>query len=248
MIKKNIPNTVTLLNLISGCISIVFAFKGEMIHASVFIGIAAFFDFFDGLLARLLNAKSPIGLQLDSLADMVSFGVAPSVILFRIMETSNYIPTPAYEGIHYCSFSAFLLAAFGAIRLAKFNIDTRQTSSFLGLPIPANALFFAAFPLVIYQAEILGITFLTEAIHNFWVLFVLILVFSGLMVSELPLFSLKFDNLSWNQNAKRYLFLICSSVLILTLKFISLPLIVVFYVLLSIFWPDKPLAGSKMDL
>ncbi|OZA56958.1 MAG: CDP-diacylglycerol--serine O-phosphatidyltransferase, partial [Sphingobacteriales bacterium 39-40-5] len=141
--KKHIPNSVTCLNLFSGCLGIVFAFQGNLIWASYAIVIAAVFDFFDGMLARLLKAYSDIGKELDSLADMVSFGVLPSVIIYQLFALSPQIDF----GADWLSFSAFIIAVFSALRLAKFNIDTRQSENFIGLPTPANALLIASFPL-----------------------------------------------------------------------------------------------------
>ncbi|HQS50964.1 MAG TPA: CDP-diacylglycerol--serine O-phosphatidyltransferase, partial [Daejeonella sp.] len=147
--KKHIPNSVTCLNLFSGCLGIVFAFQGNLIWASYAIVIAAVFDFFDGMLARLLKAYSDIGKELDSLADMVSFGVLPSVIIYQLFALSPQIDF----GADWLSFSAFIIAVFSALRLAKFNIDTRQSENFIGLPTPANALLIASFPLIIADSN-----------------------------------------------------------------------------------------------
>lgn len=235
LIRTHIPNFITTLNLISGCISVVFAFQGNLMLASWFIGIAAIFDFLDGMAARVLHAKSDIGVQLDSLADMVSFGVAPGVIVYQLMLQSYNMPFAYFMEINPVALIAFLIPVFSALRLAKFNIDERQTEEFIGLPTPANAMFFASLPLVFYQAHNAGIESILNFVHNFWFLLASTLIFSGLMVSELPLMSLKFRNLSFNDNKPRYLLVSMAIILFLILKAIAIPLIVLVYILISVF-------------
>ena len=200
MIKKHIPNFVTSLNLLSGSISIIFALKGNLELAAWFIGLAAVFDFMDGMLARLLNAKSDIGVQLDSLADMISFGLAPAMIVFQLMEKTLNKPFLYWFDLNVFSLIAFSLTVFSALRLAKFNIDDQQTEDFIGLPTPANALFFASLPLVYFQAESIGFGFAKNLISDYWILFSLALIFSGLLVSNIKLFSMKFKNFSLKDN------------------------------------------------
>jgi len=236
LIKNHIPNFITTLNLISGCISVVFAFQGNLMLASWFIGIAAIFDFLDGMAARVLHAKSAIGVQLDSLADMVSFGVAPGVIVYQLMLLSYNMPFAYFMEINPVALIAFLIPVFSALRLAKFNIDERQTEAFIGLPTPADAMFFASLPLVIYQAHNAGLELILNFVHNFWFLLASTLVFSGLMVSELPLMSLKFRNLSFNDNKQRYLLVSMAIILFLLLKSIAIPLIVLVYIVISVVW------------
>jgi CDP-diacylglycerol--serine O-phosphatidyltransferase len=233
LIKKHIPNFVTTLNLFSGCIAIVFAFKGNLVLSSWFIGFAAIFDFMDGMLARVLNAKSPIGIQLDSLADMISFGVAPAMILYQFMRFSHNTPFLYFNEVNALAFAAFLIPVFSALRLAKFNIDENQSSSFIGLPTPANALFFASFPLVMLQAEASNLHVLVSLLSNYWVLLGATLFFSWLMVSSIPLFSLKFKNLNLADNIFRYILIFSALLLFIFLKFFTLPLVVMLYVLLS---------------
>lgn len=235
MIRKNIPNFVTILNLLSGCISIVFAFNGNLALASWLIGLAAIFDFLDGFLARLLNARSPIGLQLDSLSDVISFGVAPGVIIFQLMQNSEHLPFFYWDGVNIASFAAFIVPVFSALRLAKFNIDDRQTDSFIGLPTPANALFFASLPLVQFQAENLNHHWINIFLQNYPLLLTITLIFSFLLVSQIPLMGFKFKTFRFSDNKLRYVFLVFSAALILALKFYASPVIVLIYILLSIF-------------
>lgn len=220
--KRHIPNLLTELNLFCGCIAIVLALKDNNLeYAAYFIFIAAFFDLIDGMAARLLNVKSELGKQLDSLSDVVSFGVAPAAIVFQMLN-QNIIT----DFNPYLPYLAFLIAVFSALRLGKFNIDTRQTSSFIGLPTPANAMFFASlallntkYPILISPLLLLFLTFL----------------FSWLLVSPLKLFSLKFNSLSWSGNKVKYIFLAGTLILLITIKLYSLPLIILYYILLSLF-------------
>lgn len=227
LIKKNIPNTVTCLNLFSGCIACVMAFEAKYELALFFIILGAVFDFFDGLLARALNAHSVIGKDLDSLADDVSFGFAPSVIVFSLFKEMHY-PSNIEILVPYLPYAAFLISVFSALRLAKFNNDTRQTSSFIGLPVPANALFWGS--LVAGAHEIL----ISESMHPAY-LFLLVCLSSWLLVSEIPMFSLKFKNLSWTDNKISFTFLIICIPLLVFLGISSFAAIIVCYILLSLF-------------
>lgn len=223
--KKHIPNAITCLNLFSGCLGIVFAFNGQLHYASYAILIAAVFDFFDGMLARLLNAYSDIGKELDSLADMVSFGVLPSVIIYHL-----FLRIPQTDGIYiWLPYSAFLIAVFSGLRLAKFNIDTRQAEHFIGLPTPANAMLIGSLPLIINQSN----SFMLNYIANPFVLLGLSIGMSLLLVSELPLISLKFKNLRIKDNSLRYILILSSLILLLTIKFSAVPVIIALYVILS---------------
>jgi len=233
VLRKNIPNSVTLLNLLSGCISITLAFNDKLVLASLFIGIAAVFDFLDGMLARLLNARSPLGLQLDSLSDVVSFGVAPGIIVFQFMQISLKHSSFDWNGIHPASAIAFLIPLFSALRLAKFNTDDRQTDSFIGLPTPANAIFFASFPLVLMQAEKENQFWISDFLQQYPTLLFLTVVFSALLISPLPLMAFKFKNYNLKNNLIRYIFLSFAVVLILTIRFYALPLIIIFYMVIS---------------
>lgn len=227
-IIRHIPNALTCMNLFSGCIACVMAFHANFEMAMLFIVIGAVFDFFDGLAARLLHAYSNIGKDLDSLADDVSFGVAPALIVFSLFKEINY---PDYLSFlaNWLPYAAFLIAVFSALRLAKFNNDTRQTTSFIGLPVPANALFWASLiagckPIASYHP------LLTLA---------LVCLFSWLLVSEIPMFSLKFKNLSWKDNKIAFIFVIISAILLITLKIAGFAAVIVWYILLSILTQKK---------
>ena len=201
IITKQIPNSITCCNLICGCIAIHFAFMGVLDWAVLFIILGAVFDFFDGMTARLLGVSSPIGKELDSLADVVTFGVAPSAILFQLICQLQSTPESLHALMPYLPYAAFIMAAFSALRLAKFNLDTRQTTSFIGLPTPANALFWGSL-VVGHHTEIITSPYALP------LLLVGIALFSFLLVAELPLFALKFKNLSWRDNWVKYVFLI----------------------------------------
>ncbi len=224
--KKHLPNAITCLNLLSGCLGIVFAFQGELVFASYAIFIAAIFDFLDGMLARLLNAYSEIGKELDSLADMVSFGVLPSVIIYQL-----FLQSPQLGPVSiWLNFSAFLIAIFSALRLAKFNIDTRQSENFIGLPTPANAILIASFPMILEQ----GNFFISPYILNPFFLFVFSFGMSILLVSELPLISLKFKTISLANNLPRYILVFSSLILLLIFKFAAVPIIIFLYFIISL--------------
>ncbi len=237
-IKKHIPNTITCLNLFSGCIGITFAFADNLSTGAIFIGIAAIFDFLDGFMARILHVKSEIGKQLDSLADILSFGLLPGVIIFMLMDSSPNLPFNSVESsLNPFPYLAFLIPVFSALRLAKFNIDTRQTDSFLGLPTPASALLLGSFPLILDQAEtITQLTFISGILSNYYFLLIIILVICYLLVSEIPLFALKFKNLEWGNNKPQYLLIAISVISIVFAGFIAVPIIIVAYLILSLFF------------
>lgn len=223
--KQHIPNAVTCLNLFSGCLGIVFAFNGNLVFASYAILIAAVLDFLDGMLARLLKAYSELGKQLDSLADMVSFGVLPSVIIYHLFLSSAEITS-----LRLISYSAFIIAVFSGLRLAKFNIDTRQSENFIGLPTPANALLIASFPFMMEQNNSIFMNY----IMNPYSLLVFSLIMSFLLISEIPLISLKFKTLNFSENALRYTLIISSILLISLLQFAAVPIILILYILISL--------------
>lgn len=224
IITRQIPNTITCCNLICGCIATGAAFYNHYSWAVAMIILGAVFDFFDGMSARLLGVSSPIGKELDSLADVVTFGVAPSAILFFLFHEVHY-PAILAPYSQYIPYVAFLMAAFSALRLAKFNLDTRQTSSFIGLPTPANALFWGSL--------VMGCRhFLLSERFNVLFLFGLMLIFCQLLVSELPLFALKFKNLTWRDNWVRYVFLL-GCIPCFLCGYSCFAVIVVWYVLLS---------------
>jgi CDP-diacylglycerol---serine O-phosphatidyltransferase len=234
--KKHIPNFITCLNLFTGCVAIYIAFQGNLEFAAYLVGLAAVFDFLDGMVARLLHAYSEIGKQLDSLADMVSFGVLPGIIMFQLMRKSAMAdPNTSLLQAEVFPFLAFIIIIFSALRLAKFNIDTRQTTLFIGLPTPANTLFIASLPLILATDQFN----LSQYFMNQYVLLGLTLFLSYLLVAEIPLFALKFKNLAWKDNATRFIFLLIAIPLLFLLKFAAIPMIIVLYVLLSFFAQPK---------
>lgn len=218
MIKKHIPNAITCANLFSGCIGIVYAFNGSLETAAYFVLLSGIFDFFDGMAARVLHVKSDIGKELDSLADMVSFGFLPGVVMFKLLSQSDFVSP-------YLPYLAFVITVFSALRLAKFNIDTRQTEDFIGLNTPMNTLFIVSLPFIQKDyPSVIGSTYL---------LLGLIALLSWLLVSEIRIFSLKFSSAGWEQNKVKYIFLILSALLIPFLKFAAVPFILVLYIGLS---------------
>lgn len=237
--KKHIPNALTCLNLLCGCLALTFIFNGDLVTGAYLVGAAAVADFFDGLLARALRVSSPIGKDLDSLADMVSFGVVPGAVMYQLLALPRLLPgqTVATSYLHVPStgefllpFAGFLLTIFSALRLAKFNNDTRQTTSFIGLPTPACTLVVASLPLILAN-DTLGVA---GFILKPWVLIGLTLLLSGLLVAELPLFALKFKNLRWVGNRRRFIFMALALGLVGWLRAAGVPLAVLVYVLLSV--------------
>ena len=224
-IKKHIPNTITCCNLVSGCVAIAYAFSGNIELSFTWIIIGAVFDFFDGMSARQLNVSSPIGKELDSLADVVTFGVAPSTILFSELSVMSY-PAILEPLRSILPFTAYIMAAFSALRLAKFNLDERQTLGFIGLPTPANALFWGS--LIIGAGKWLEAT-------PFMVFFLLggILISSWLMVSEIPMFALKFKEWGWKGNQVKYIFLLTCIPLLAIFGLTGLAIIIAWYVIIS---------------
>ena len=225
-IVRNIPNTLTSCNLFSGCIAAYMAFHGNYKEALLFIVLGAMFDFFDGMTARLLHVSSPIGKELDSLADDITFGLAPAAIAFSLFK-EVYYPDFLMPVAGIMPYTAFLIAVFSGLRLAKFNIDERQTSSFIGMPTPANALFWASL-------AVGGHSFLISDNFNAIYLFVLVVVMSLLLVAELPMFSLKFKDLSWGHNKVSYIFLIVSLPLLIIFPLSGIAAVIIWYILLSL--------------
>ncbi len=218
MITRHIPNFLTCCNLLCGCIGVVFVVNGNLTSAAYFVWIACVFDFLDGFAARMLNVSSPIGKELDSLADMVSFGLLPAMVMYRMLLESN--------GHEYLPYFAFSIAIFSALRLAIFNIDETQHDSFKGLPTPANALFITALPLLTGNIAI--------ALFEAWILCVIVAVSSYLLVSGIPLFALKFKSFAWKENKIRFTFLILSVLLLAALKIAAIPVIILLYIALSL--------------
>ena len=223
-ITKIIPNTLTCCNLVSGCIATVSALAGQQEAAFLFIVIGAVFDFFDGMSARLLGVSSPIGKELDSLADDVTFGVAPASMVFTLLFTIEY-PSFLESFRSVLPFFAYVIAAFSALRLAKFNLDERQTTSFIGLPTPANALFWASL--------ITGTNLENTGSVVLPIVIVLILLSSYMLIAEIPMFALKFKQWGWKGNEVKYIFLLTCIPLLLIFRLGAFAIIIAWYVILS---------------
>ncbi len=239
--KKHIPNFITTLNLFSGCIGIILAAQTHLDYAAYFIAIAAMFDFMDGMAARLLHVKSEIGKELDSLADVVSFGVLPGIIVYQLMVNSpNTLVAGSYVSIF--SLIALIIPVLSAVRLAKFNLDTRQTISFIGLPVPANALFLGSLPLIQIQAGYSdSFSWLTAITDNYYVLAFIAIGMSLLLVSKIPLISLKFRNLKFADNKPQFILVAFAVIAFAVVTFTAIPLIILAYILLSLIF--KPAAS-----
>ena len=218
--KKHIPNLITLLNLLSGCIALVFVSQDNFWFAFYFVCLGIFFDFFDGFFARILKVQSPLGVQLDSLADMVTSGVVPGFVMFKMLSELSSDAFLPYFG--------FIITLGSCYRLAKFNIDTRQTDSFIGLPTPANALFILSLPLI-------SQVFVADLLSNVWVLMGISILSAFILNAELPLFSLKIKNFSLAKYKLQIAFLILAVILLLVFQMLGLPLVILLYVLLSAF-------------
>ncbi len=231
-ITKHIPNTITCMNLFCGCVATYHGFMQNFEWALIFIILGAAFDFFDGMAARLLDTHSIIGKDIDSLADDITFGIAPASMVFGWLQIwlQNYYSMAPF--IAYVPYIAFLIAVFSALRLAKFNNDTRQTTSFIGLPVPANALFWGA--LIVGGDEMLMSFQLTPLL-----IIILIAVSCWLLVSEIPMFSLKFKNLTWADNKVRFIFLFGCLLLLAMFEIVGIALIVVWFILLSLITQRK---------
>lgn len=221
-ITKHIPNFITCCNLFSGCMAVLAAFAGDTHSTLLWVAIGAVCDFLDGFAARLLKAYSPVGLQLDSLADLITFGLAPSLLCYSMLGSCEYNSSSTLL-MYITPLLGFLLVIFSAIRLAKFNTDTRQSTSFLGLPVPANALFWCG----LFYKEV-------NLLETPWIVIALIIIFSYLMISEIPMFSLKFKNLSWNENRVRFMFLAISAIILATTGIKGISAIIGWYIILSL--------------
>lgn len=223
-IKKHIPNTITLLNLLCGCIALIYAIDFDFQMALFFVALGIFFDFFDGFFARLFKVSHPLGLQLDSLADMVTSGLVPGFVMTRmISQSQTTAPAIAYIG--------FIITLGSCLRLARFNIDTRQTDSFIGLPTPANALFILSLPLIRDTSQY---EFINIALSNSWFLIGISGVSAFVLNSEIPLFSLKIKKNNISDNKLQIIFVVISLVLLIYFQFLGISLVILLYVLLSI--------------
>lgn len=244
---KQIPNIITSLNLLCGCVALIFAVSGDLVSATIFAFLGIIFDFFDGLAASLLNAQSDVGLELDSLADVVTSGVVPGIVMLQLLSEATTGHTLDIANIFsdsgwntsfmsYLPFLGLLITVASAYRLAKFNVDTRQTNSFLGLPTPANTLLILSLPLILafQQTETLE-----EILLNPWFLSIFTVLSCLLLNLEIPLFAFKFKTWDFKSNAVRYIFLVTSILLLVLLKFIAIPVIIFLYILISLFWKPK---------
>lgn len=237
-IKKYIPNSITLLNLFSGCIALYFASINQIYLAAAFTVLGIFFDFFDGFFARLFNVQSELGLQLDSMADMVTSGMVPGMILFQLLKKSHlvefYFPIsfPSTQPVDYISFLGFIVTAASGYRLAKFNIDSRQTSSFIGLPTPANTLLVISLALICYQQPH---SVLASLFTNTYVLLAFVAFSAYILNAEIPLFALKFKSWDFRLNWMRYLLVLMSISFVLIFTYTGVLISILFYILLSFF-------------
>jgi len=231
-LRKYIPNFITCLNIVSGCLAVIFALKGQLTVSVFMILSGAFFDFFDGMAARALKTYSAIGKDLDSLADEITFGLAPGMIMLVLLQNSFKVDPSQDNSIFQNILLSFslLIPVFSALRLAKFNNDTRQTSSFIGLPTPANAIFISSLALIQNYGKY-------ETFDHFilstQILLFLTVLLSYLLISEIPMFSLKFKNLHWQDNKIRIIFLIITFVLVITFSFYGIAATIISFVLLS---------------
>ena len=237
--KRHIPNLLTLGNLLCGTIATIFAVKGDFVGAAILVVTGIVFDFFDGFAARMLNVQGELGKQLDSLADMVTSGVVPGIVMLQLLISALNVDAASYFGIDMYGATGSNLPYIGLFltlgacyRLAKFNIDTRQSDSFIGLPTPAMTLFVISLPII---AEYSNQLFFIDLINNQYFLIVITLLLTFLMNAEIPLFALKFKTFGLKENALKYIFLLLAVILLIVLKFVAVPLIIIFYVGLSVF-------------
>ncbi len=254
---RQIPNLFTLLNLFLGCIAIVFALQTETISiyvgedlsshynvpeklsiAAYFIFAAAVIDFLDGFVARLMKATSEMGKQLDSLSDVVSFGVAPSVILYQLLRVSFIKEENGLDTSIFWLLPAFIVACAGAYRLARFNIDNSQSHGFKGVPIPAAGLFIASFPLILHYGN--SVINVNEWLTNKWVLYSVIVLISWLMVSTLPLMALKFKDFTLKNNLSKFILVAVAVVAALIFQWLAVPIVFIVYIILSLLFKQQP--------
>ena len=233
-LKQHIPNAITCGNLVSGCLSILFLTEDMPIKAALMIFVAGLFDYLDGFSARLLKVHSPIGADLDSLCDVVSFGVAPGFIMCWLMDCAADLPSLTLLGIDVLPCLAFMLPVFSAIRLARFNIDDTQTTSFRGIPAPGMAIFIASLPLALGQAG-----HLTDGALSYWACLGITIIFSLMMVCNLRFFSFKIKSAKWKGNEIRWIFVIIAVMSFAIFRFLALPFIMMVYILMSIFFAEK---------
>ena len=241
---RQIPNILTSINLLCGCVAVLFAASGDLILAAFFVMAGIIFDFFDGLAARWLNAQSDVGLELDSIADAVTSGVAPAVVMIQMINVAIHgeylnLTESFHSGewgtsfMNYLPLVGLLIAVGAAYRLAKFNVDDRQSERFIGLPTPANAILILSLPLIL---EFQHTDWIVSIVLNKWLLVGLSVLSVILMNAEISLFALKFKTWDFKRNAIRYVFLLVSLVVIYFLQFLALPVLILLYFLFSLFW------------
>jgi CDP-diacylglycerol--serine O-phosphatidyltransferase len=242
-VKRHVPNILTLLNVLSGSIAVLLAVGNQWEVMAVFVGLGMVFDFLDGFVARALNAQGPLGKQLDSLADMITFGLVPGIVMYQLLRMSLGTAAPAVgENMNWGNllnilpYVGFVITLSSAYRLAHFNIDDKQSSSFIGLPTPANALLIVSLPLILLFN---GNDAMNDLILNPWFLVVLTILSSVLLNAPIPLFSLKFKTWNFKDNALRYIFILVSLVFIGTMKFLAIPAIIITYLLSSFLLPRE---------
>ncbi len=241
--KQWIPNFITLLNLLSGCVAAIYAFNEDILMAGFFVGLGIFFDFFDGLAARLLKVSSELGGELDSMADLITSGLVPGIVMYHLISAAlgvDFLENPVAfmaGGQHYeishpiVPLVGFFITAASGLRLARFNLDTRQTNSFIGLPTPANAIFIISLALIFQDTQV---DWIYNLLGNPYVLITLTALSCFLLNAELPLFALKFKSFGFKGNEIRWIFLALSILLIATLQLYAIPSVIVLYVLMSL--------------
>lgn len=233
--KQYIPNALTLLNLLCGSIAVLFVVNNNLVYGALFVFLGIFFDFFDGFAARQLNVQSELGLQLDSLADVVTSGLVPGLVMFKLLEleASDWGEADLSSGfeIPFFPLLGLSITLASAYRLAKFNVDTEQQTFFKGLPTPANALLVLSFPLIL---EFQDSDAINAIILNKWFLIAVTILSCWLLNSGVKLFALKFKNYNFKNNATRYIFIILCLVLLIVLHFAAIPVIIILYILMSI--------------
>ncbi len=235
---RHLPNVITLLNLFCGCLAVLSIFHGRLDHVGLYVGLALVLDFLDGFTARMLNVQSPLGKQLDSLADMISFGLVPGLILFQLMIKSYffylYESTVLFTVFKYYM---FIVTLFSALRLAKFNLDPRQSDHFIGLPTPANTIFIVALPVILNHDYFR----LTPYILNPWILISIASFSAYMLVAEIPLIALKFKTLRLKDNVPQMMLIAAAILLSFRYNYAAVPLIIIFYIILSFIYPPaKP--------
>jgi len=241
-LKKQLPNIITLLNLLCGSIAVLFAVNGELVTTAIFVFLGIFFDFFDGLVARKLNVQSELGLQLDSLADMVTSGLVPGIVMFQLFNLADstwiefsYNATVGLSSSlaqnSFLPFFGLLITLASAYRLAKFNISTNQSDSFIGLPTPANTLLILSFPLIL---EFQNNDIINAIILNKWFLISITVLSACLMNANIKLLALKFKNFSFKDNSARFILIILAIILLVIFQFAAIPLIILTYIIISI--------------